>query len=109
MILKEDGEEEEEYEEEDLDYVSRRRPRPRELVGYSGKRERRVHRHRPDRFVFRTAHMAPLINLQSPFISSSSVQTLMLKCVKDRASGCCQRCGFGPKSSDRVRIQKHMF
>lgn len=46
----EEEEYDEEYEEEELEYLSRRRPRPREPVGYSGKKERRVHRHRPNRF-----------------------------------------------------------
>lgn len=45
------GEEEYDDEDEELDHVSRRRAGPKELVGYSGKRERRVHHHRPDRFV----------------------------------------------------------
>ncbi|XP_031439503.1 centrosome and spindle pole-associated protein 1 isoform X2 [Clupea harengus] len=65
------GEEEEEYEEEDLDYVSRRRPRPRELVGYSGKRERRVHRHRPDRIVQeRREVQAPILRAEEHFEES---------------------------------------
>ncbi|XP_041923272.1 centrosome and spindle pole-associated protein 1 isoform X2 [Alosa sapidissima] len=59
------GEEDEEYEEEELDYMSRRRPRPRELIGYLGKRERRVHRHRPDRIVQeRREPQAPILQAE---------------------------------------------
>lgn len=70
------GEEEEEYEEvyeeEELEYLSRRRPRPREPVGYSGKRERRVHRHRPNRFELWAANTRlPVLNYFSCEICST--------------------------------------
>ncbi|XP_076147017.1 centrosome and spindle pole-associated protein 1 isoform X2 [Alosa pseudoharengus] len=59
------GEVDEEYEEEELDYMSRRRPRPRELIGYLGKRERRVHHHRPDRIVQeRREPQAPILQAE---------------------------------------------
>ncbi|XP_062377506.1 centrosome and spindle pole-associated protein 1 isoform X3 [Sardina pilchardus] len=61
----EDEEDEEEYEEEELEYVSRRKPRHREPIGYLGKRERRVHRHRPDRIVQeRREPQAPILQAE---------------------------------------------